>query len=162
MEMWKCHLQEKQLPIPDEDSLVFWEGCRRQRLLIQQCDLCKHFRFPPSPLCPHCLSSATTWQDDPGTGAVLTFCIYYTAIASPAWQAEVPYIVAVVALAFSGVKILSNLICVETALVRIGLPVKVEFDHITESITLPKFVPCMEATLGASRGDRAVLREAGG
>ena len=113
MEMWKCHMQGKQLPIPDEDSVVFWEGCRRQRLLIQQCDICKHFRFPPSPLCPRCLSSATTWQDDPGTGEVLTFCVYHSAIAGPAWEAEVPYIVAVISLAYSGVKILSNLICDE-------------------------------------------------
>jgi hypothetical protein len=82
---------------------------------------------------------------------VLTFCVYHAAIAGPAWEGEVPYIVVVVSLAYSGVKIVSNLICDETALVRIGLPVKVQFEHITESITLPKFVPCLETTILASR-----------
>ena len=91
MEVWKCQMQGKQLPIPDEDSLVFWEGCRRQRLLIQQCDACKTFRFPPSPLCPSCLSPATTWQPDPGWGEVLTFCVYHAALASPAWEAELRF-----------------------------------------------------------------------
>ena len=43
MDMWKCHTQGKQLPVPDEDSMVFWEGCRRHRLLIQQCAACDAF-----------------------------------------------------------------------------------------------------------------------
>ena len=47
MDMWKCLKDERQLPIADEDTLVFWEGCRRHRLLIQQCDDCHAFRFPP-------------------------------------------------------------------------------------------------------------------
>jgi uncharacterized protein len=145
MEMWKCHTQRKQLPVPDEDSLIFWEGCRRQRLLIQQCDDCQLFRFPPSPLCPRCLSSLATWQNDPGKGEVLTFCVYYSALASPVWEAELPYIVTVVSLEYSRVKILSNLVCDEVALVRIGLPVNVVFDQITDRITLPKFVPYREA-----------------
>jgi uncharacterized OB-fold protein len=76
----------------------------------------------------------------------LTFCVYHAALASPAWEAEVPYIVAVVALAYSGVKILSNLICDETTVVRIGLPVKVQFDHVSNTISLPKFVPSLAAT----------------
>ena len=147
MDMWKCHTEQKQLPIPDEDSLVFWEGCRRHRLLIQQCDVCKQFRFPPNPLCPRCLSSAATWQNDPGRGEVVTFCVYHSAIASPAWETELPYIVAVISLAYSGVKILSNLICGEATRVRIGLPVQVQFDPVSDSITLPKFAPCLQANV---------------
>jgi uncharacterized OB-fold protein len=141
MEMWKCHTQTKQVPIPDEDSQVFWEGCRRQRLLIQQCDNCQAFRFPPSPLCPHCLSPLATWQDDPGRGEVVTFCIYYSEIAGPAWGTVLPYTVAVIHLWYSGIKILSNLVCDDLTLVRIGLPVQVMFDRMSEPITPPKFIP---------------------
>jgi hypothetical protein len=143
MEMWKCQMQGKQLPIPDEDSQVFWEGCRRQRLLVQQCDACKRFRFPPSPVCPHCLSSLATWRPDPGRGEVMTFCVYYSHIASPAWEAELPYTVAVIHLWYSGVKMLSNLVCDDPTLVRIGLPVQVIFEPVTERLTLPKYVPCL-------------------
>jgi uncharacterized OB-fold protein len=75
----------------------------------------------------------------------LTFCIYYSALASPVWEAELPYIVTVVSLEYSRVKILSNLVCDEVALVRIGLPVNVVFDQITDRITLPKFAPYREA-----------------
>jgi uncharacterized OB-fold protein len=145
MEMWKCHTHEKQLPIPNEDSLVFWEGCRRQRLLIQQCDACKTFRFPPGPLCPSCLAMGTTWQCDPGVGVVETFCVYHAALASPVWETELPYTVVVVRLQYSGVKMLSNLLCSEATLVRIGLPVQTVFEPVTEHISLPKFVPAVES-----------------
>ena len=146
MEMWKCHTQGKQLPIPDEDSQVFWEGCRRQRLLIQQCDACQTFRFPPSPLCPACLSSLATWQADPGQGEVLTFCVYHATLAGPVWEAELPYTVAVVQLQYSGIKMLSKLRCDNPTLVHIGLLVQVVFEPVTEHITLPQFIPCLECT----------------
>jgi uncharacterized OB-fold protein len=141
MEMWKCHTQNKQLPIPDEDSQIFWAGCRRQRLLIQRCDTCKTCRFPPSPLCPRCLSALATWQDDPGKGEVLTYCIYHSEIAGPAWGADLPYVVAVIHLGHSGVNMLSNLVCDDLDQVRIGLPVRVTFERVSENIALPKFVP---------------------
>ena len=133
------HARGKQLPIPDEESLVFWEGCRRQRLLIQQCNTCSTFRFPPSPLCPSCLGSLTTWQEDPGTGEIVTFCVYYTELAGPAWRAHLPYIVVVAELWYSGVKMLSNLVCDDPQVVRIGLQVRVGFEAVDASTTLPKF-----------------------
>jgi hypothetical protein len=145
MEMWKCHTAGKQLPIPDEDSLVFWEGCRRQRLLIQQCDGCGRFRFPPSPLCAACLSTGHTWRDDPGSGDVATFCIYHSALAGPAWHDDLPYVVAVVRLHYSGVHMLSQLMCPSLQAVRIGLPVQVGFKAMNAQITLPQFFPAAGA-----------------
>ena len=144
MEMWKCHTSEKQFPLPNEDSQVFWEGCRRGRLLIQQCDTCHTFRFPPSPLCPACLSTGTTWQSDPGNGIVETFCVYHVALASPAWETELPYTVVVVRLQYSGVSMLSNLRCGDPAVARIGLPVRLVFEPVSERLSLPKFVPASE------------------
>ncbi len=141
MEMWKCHTDQKQLPIPDEDSQVFWEGCRRYRLLIQQCDDCQAFRFPPSPLCAACLSGVSTWQEDAGDGEVLTFCVYHSELAGPAWQAELPYVVAVVQLRYSGVKMLSQLRVETLDQAQIGLPVAVRFEPANAHLTLPVFAP---------------------
>jgi len=139
--MWKCQTVAKQLPIPDEDSLVFWEGCRRGRLLIQHCQHCQTFRFPPSPLCRHCHSSLARWQADPGQGEVATFCVYHAEIAGPAWQQDVPYTVAVIRLWHSGVHLLSQLLGVAPQAVRVGLSVQVYFEMINAQITLPKFAP---------------------
>ena len=140
MDMWKCHADAKQLPLPDEDSIVFWEGCRRHRLLIQQCDTCRAFRFPPSPVCPHCTADGVTWREDPGMGHVMTFCVYRSELAGPAWRSELPYVVAVVLLEFSGINMLSNLLCETPESVSIGMPVQMTFERVSERICLPKFV----------------------
>jgi uncharacterized OB-fold protein len=149
--MWKCHTTAKQQPVPDEDTLVFWEGCRRGRLLIQQCETCQSFRFPASPLCPECLGVRSTWRDDPGVGEVLTFCVYYSELAGQAWQAEIPYIVAVIRLQYSGVKIVSRLICNDVAVAQIGLGVRVVFAAVSEHLTLPQFVPQAVGDTGATQ-----------
>ena len=141
MDMWKCLKEGRQLPIPDEDTLVFWEGCRRRRLLIQQCDDCHAFRFPPSPLCPQCSSSMATWRQDSGRGEVLTFCVYHSELAGPAWRSKLPYVVTVVELLQSRVKMLGNLMVTDPDLVRIGLEVRLEFETIDNRITLPQFRP---------------------
>lgn len=154
MEMWKCQTDRRQLPIPDEDSQVFWEGCRRQRLLLQQCTACARFRFPPSPLCPHCWSTRVTWQVDPGAGEVVTFCVYHADLAGPAWQAAVPYVVAVIRLHYSGVLMLSNVVGVAVETMAIGLPVQVGFTALDERTTLPQFFPRLlpDSTRAVGRG----------
>jgi len=141
MDMWKCLKESRQLPIPDEDTLVFWEGCRRRRLLIQQCDDCQSFRFPPGPLCPQCLSLMATWREDGGQGEVVTFCVYHSELAGPGWRSKLPYVVAVVELLQSGVKMLGNLIVADPNLVYIGLKVRLGFETIDDRITLPQFHP---------------------
>ena len=150
--MWKCHTTAKQHPVPDEDTLVFWEGCRRGRLLIQQCKDCQRFRFPASPLCPQCLGAHSTWRDDPGVGEVLTFCVYHSELAGQAWKADLPYVVAVIRLQYSGVKIVSRLVCNDPAMARIGLGVQVVFEDVSEHVTLPQFVPHVV-------GDRGHVRQ---
>lgn len=139
MDMWKCHAGQKQLPIPDEDSIVFWEACRRQRLVVQQCVACRHHRFPPSPLCPACLSPRLTWQEDVGQGEIETFCIYHSELAGPAWQSELPYVVAVIRLWQTQVQMLSQIQCDDPSRISIGLPVHVIFEPASERVTLPKF-----------------------
>lgn len=143
MDMWKCHTTGKQLPVPDEESQVFWEGCRRHRFLIQRCEPCATYRFPPSPLCTRCLSSAFTWQQDPGAGEVLTYCVYHAALAGPAWQTELPYTIVVVQLAYSTIKVTSNLVVPQGQPVWIGMPVRLGFEQVNDLLTLPKFFPVL-------------------
>ena len=139
MDMWKCLKEYRQLPVADEDTLVFWEGCRRGRLLIQQCDDCHAFRFPASPLCSRCCSSAATWREDPGHGEILTFCVYHSELAGPAWRDRLPYVVAVVELAYSRVRMLGNLTGVEPGEVEIGLQTRLCFEHVDGRMSLPQF-----------------------
>ena len=88
-----------------------------------------------------CLGSLTTWREDPGQGEVVTFCVYYTEIAGPAWRPSLPYTVVVVHLWYSGIEMLSNLVCDDLQAVHIGIPVRVGFEVVNEWLTLPKFFP---------------------
>lgn len=139
MDMWKCLKEHRQLPVADEDTLAFWEGCRRGRLLIQQCGDCHAFRFPPAPLCPRCSSSAATWREDPGHGEILTFCVYHSELAGPAWRDRLPYVVVVVELTYSRVRMLGNLTGVEPGSVEIGLRTRLCFETVDGRMSLPQF-----------------------
>ena len=92
-------------------------------------------------MCRVCLCDFATWREDPGKGEVLTFCIYHSELAGPAWQGDLPYVVGVIHLWQSGVKMLSRLHCHPLDKMRVGLPVQVRFEVADERITLPPFAP---------------------
>lgn len=71
----------------------------------------------------------------------MTFCVYHSEIAGPAWRAHLPYTVVVVRLWYSGVHMLSQLVCDDPQLVRIGLPVRVGFEAVSAGMVPPKFFP---------------------
>ncbi len=128
---------KKPLPIPDEDTKEFWEGCKRHELLLQKCDDCGAFRFPPRILCDKCMSMNFKWVKASGKGKVYTFSIIYQPFG-PGW--EVPYTVALIELE-EGVKMMSNVVECKPEDVKIGMEVEVCFDDVTDKITLPKFKP---------------------
>ena len=63
----------KPLPMADADSKEFWDGCKRHELLLQKCDACHKYYFPPGPVCPHCFSTRVTWTKASGKGSVYTY-----------------------------------------------------------------------------------------
>lgn len=100
---------DKPLPKINPDNRSFWEGCREHELRFQQCKNCSHVRWPPSDLCPQCHSTEINWVISKGLGKVYTFAVYHTAF-HPAFAADLPYTVAVVALD-EGPHLLSNIVC---------------------------------------------------
>ena len=74
-----------------------------------------------------------------GRGEVFSFNVMHQ-VYHPGFAGEVPYAVVVVKLA-EGPKIVSNLVGVQPRDIRIGMPVRVVFEDITDEVTLPKFVP---------------------
>jgi uncharacterized OB-fold protein len=75
---------------------------------------------------------------------VVTFCVYHAEIAGPAWRPLLPYTVVVVHLWYSGIHMLSNLVCDDLRAVHIGIPVRVGFEVVNAWLTLPKFFLCSE------------------
>ena len=130
---------DKPVPRPNSDTGFFWDGCRERELRFQQCLDCGHVRWPPSIVCPACHSSDAGWIRASGKGRVYTFVVCHTAF-HPAFEKDVPYVVAVVELE-EGPHILSNVTGCNPSAVRCGMPVEVVWDDVADQITLPKFRP---------------------
>jgi uncharacterized OB-fold protein len=125
------------LPVPSPFTKPFWEGCRRQELLVQKCQDCGLLTHVPQPACSHCLSPNLGWMQASGKGAVYS----YTVVWRPQTpDFEVPYVVAIVDLD-EGVQMMTNIVDVDPAEVHVGMRVEVEYRKMSDEITLPYFRP---------------------
>ena len=58
----------------------FWEYCNQEEFRLQVCNKCGEKQFPPSPVCPECLSNEFTWKKMKGEGEIVshaTFIMQY-------------------------------------------------------------------------------------
>lgn len=100
---------------------AFWKAARAGRLEVQRCNACRRFRFFPAPVCPHCLSTDTTWEPVSGKATLYSYTTVQRA-PNAALAKETPYTIALVELA-EGVRIMSRLEGMSTAGARVGAPV---------------------------------------
>lgn len=126
-------------PVPTPESVEFWEGCKRGELLIQQCRHCGKLRYYPRVACPWCGSEEYRWHKASGKGEVYSFIVVHPPTL-PAFKDRVPYPVILVELE-EGVRMISNMVDCKNEDIRIGMPVEVVFDQVSEHLTLPKFRP---------------------
>lgn len=129
----------KPLPILSELNREFWEGCKVGEIRLQKCDDCGEFRYPPNPLCRHCLSLKTTWVKSKGTGTVFSYVVYHQAFHK-GFQEEIPYIVALIDLE-EGVRLVSRIRKCPIDTVSVGMKVSAIFEPATDELTLPFFEP---------------------
>ena len=132
---------EKPLPRPNGDTGPFWEGCKEHQLRFQRCSSCGHVRWPPSVICPICHSSEMEWIVASGKGRIYSFVVYHVAF-HPAFQNDIPYVTAIVKLS-EGPRILTNIVGCNPSELKCDMPVKVEWDDITDKFSLPKFKPAI-------------------
>jgi uncharacterized protein len=127
------------LPLPDEVTAPFWEGCRRGELRMQRCAACARFRFHPRPMCPHCLSLDSEWVRMSGEGTLFSFVICHPPVL-PAFQAQVPYAVALVELVEDpGLRVIGGVLGSPPDRLRIGQKVRVDFEEIADGVVLPQW-----------------------
>jgi uncharacterized protein len=128
----------KPLPVPDNETRPFWDGCRDHKLTIQKCSACGTFRFPPGPYCAACRSKAVDWIEASGRGKIFSWIVVEHPIPKDVYGSDVPYVVAVVELE-EGVRMVSNIVGCDPYSVSAEMPVRVQFDRVNETITLPRF-----------------------
>jgi uncharacterized protein len=118
-----------------EDTLHFWEGLKRNELLIQRCTSCERLRHPPEPMCPHCRSLDWDTVRASGRGTIYSFVVmHYPRI--PAFDDANP--VGLIELE-EGVRVVSNVIGVPGEKLAIGLSVRLEFVAFDDDLTLHQF-----------------------
>lgn len=134
---------EKPIPRITGATKEFWEGCKQRKLLIPRCGHCGAFHFPPLHLCRACSSRELKWTQVSGKGTIYSYIVPYSSGDEPAprgFSKEYPYVVALVELAGTGgVRIASNVVNCPPEEIRIGMPVDIVFEDVTDEITLPKF-----------------------
>jgi len=133
----------KPVPAPDEASRPFFEGTLRGEIMLQRCRACGFWMWPVRVRCIDCFSDDLTWDAASGMGTLYSFTIVHQVVHS-GFANDVPYNVAMVDLR-EGVRIVAS-VTAAAADMRIGMPLLAAFDHITDTVALPRFRP---ATTGS-------------
>ncbi len=125
-------------PLPNIDPLTkpFWDNAKEGKLVVQTCKTCRDNHFPPSPVCPRCLSTDQEWVPVSGRGTLESWVDFHRAYWD-GFKEDLPYRVCLVRLE-EGPLLISNLIGDSTN-AKLGAKVEVVFDAVTETVTLPKF-----------------------
>ena len=129
----------KPLPIVTDENRPFWDGCREGKLLLQFCAACQQHQFYPRLYCMQCESDRLRWVEASGRGVIYSYTIIHQN-KSPDFMADVPYNVAIVQLE-EGPRMMSNIVDIDPADLRVDLPVTVVFDPVNDTISLPRFRP---------------------
>lgn len=125
------------LPTPTPLSEPYWDACRRGELVVQRCRACDEYVFIPQPVCTKCFSADLEWLPSSGRGTVYS----YTVVWRPQLPAfDVPYVIAIVEMD-EGWYTFTNIVDCPPDDVRVGMPVRVHFQPMSDDITLPMFKP---------------------
>jgi uncharacterized OB-fold protein len=122
------------------DAKQFWDAAQDERLVIQQCNSCGEFTYPPQDRCAYCWSPELDWTEVSGEGEVHSFSTVHVGVHST-WEDEVPYTVAFIELE-EGPILVSTLVDCEPESANIGMPVEVVFREVpAEEGLFPLFRP---------------------
>jgi uncharacterized protein len=128
------------IPHPDFVTAPYWEAAKAHVLRLPRCVNCRQVHAYPRPICPHCGHDGFDWAEMSGVGQVFSFTIVRRA-PSPAFEALVPYVVAIVALS-EGPHLMANIVDCDVDDVAIGDRVIVDYLDLAsaeEIVGLPVF-----------------------
>jgi uncharacterized protein len=131
-------MKEYDRPLPEITASLkpFWDGAKRNDLMIYKCLNCGAYYFPVTD-CMHCNKPKMEWVKAGGKGKIYTFVIYHTAY-NEKWKDLIPYNVAWIELD-EGPIMISNVVGCKNEDLYINMPVKAVFEEVNGEITLPKF-----------------------
>ncbi len=128
-------------PVPDitSDNKPYFDGLNEGRLMLQRCADCGQVRHYPRPVCDACWSMKVDWVQASGLAIVHSWTVSHHPFHQ-GFKAELPYTLITVDLE-EGVRMNAQARDIEPASLRIGMPVRIGFEQVTEGLTLPVIVP---------------------
>ena len=131
----------KPVPVPQQESDVYWEKAKQHELWLRNCDECGVAYFYPRDISPCCFSRNTSWVKASGNASLFTYGIVHRP-PHPGFMAEVPFVTAIVELE-EGPKMATNIVMDDPTpeKLQIGMSLEVVFEDITDDIAIPKFKP---------------------
>ncbi len=130
---------DKPLPPVNAESAPFWAACAQGRLVIQLCRECGAHQFYPRLICTGCGAGALDWVDASGRATLKTWTVIRRAV-SAAFEADVPYVVALVELR-EGPVMMTNLIDCDPQALEIGQALRITFERRGAELAVPLFRP---------------------
>jgi uncharacterized OB-fold protein len=128
--------------IPDPnapDFAPFWQGCREGRLLVQRCAN-GHLSWPPRPACPRCQDLTRDWVEVAGFGWLYSWTVVHRTPMKE-FARRTPYAVAIVELCANPVLRMLGRCLGDPAKLRLGMPLRVWFEPVTDQFSLPVWQP---------------------
>lgn len=126
------------VPVPTNITRPFWDAAKQGKLVLQRCRRCGTWQYWPRPVCMRCISRDLEWKEAAGRGVVYSFTI--TRLPAEGFEGLEPYVLASVDLP-EGTRMMARLLNCPIDRVRIGLPVRVVWEKLTDEISLPQFEP---------------------
>jgi hypothetical protein len=126
-------------PQPTPDTQPYWDGLKAHVLRLQRCAACGKVRHYPRPVCDACYAMRAEWIDATGRGRVHSWTTTHHPF-HPGFKPDLPYTLVTVDLE-EGVRMNAQLRDLDPTELRVGLPVRIGFEQMTDELTLPVFVP---------------------
>lgn len=122
----------------DADWVTFHQNAAEGRLVIQQCERCETFRWPPATACATCQGLVAAWIPVPARGTVWSYCVAHPPVV-PYLADRVPATVALVSLDIDHrLRILGEVPTADG--LEIGDTVIATFRRITDEVGVPVWV----------------------
>lgn len=132
---------KKPIPSPQGESDHYWQKAKEGELWLRKCNACGEAYFYPRDISPCCFSRDTTWIKASGKATLFTYGIVERA-PHPGFVEDVPFVTAIVELE-EGPTMPTNIVMEDPTpeKLKVGMPLEVVFEEITDTISLPKFKP---------------------
>lgn len=120
------------------ESKPYWDSVAAHAMKLQRCTRCETFRFYPTPVCPHCFFTDFTWEPVSGEATLYSYSVVHKPVTED-FEAEIPYVVALVTLA-EGPTLMTNLIEVPEDEIEIGMALRIDYRNY-DGFSLPFALP---------------------